>query len=133
MTAALPQSTRLPAGPLGLLLVLVALAMQMAMASVVPFAGAAAGVDRLIAASICHSDNGASDQGGTPAPHHSSDCAVCPLCQVVSHAGVLLAVPMAAIVGPVLLTIRAFALPPSRAPPGTGAFATSARGPPTAF
>jgi hypothetical protein len=127
MMLALPRRTRLP-GLSGLLLAVVALVMQIAAASVVPFASPAANLDRLVAASICHSDAGT--QGGNPVRHHAPDCAVCPLCQAITHAGVLLAAPMAAFVGPVLLIARQFALPPSRAPPGRGTAAASARGPP---
>jgi len=130
MNYVLPQRRHLPAGLSGLLLALVALVMQIAAASVVPFAGPAASVDRLLAASICHSDGGATDSGGTPARRHAPDCAVCPLCQAIAHAGALLGAPMLVIAAPALLAARLFALPPSRAPPGRAASAASARGPP---
>ena len=130
MITALPRPRRLPAGLFGLLFAVFALTLQLAAASVVPFASVpAGGVDRLIAASICH--GAAGDDGGAPAPHHAPDCAVCPLCQAIAHAGVLLAAPVMLLTAPVLLAPRAFALPPARAPPGGGSFATSARGPPT--
>jgi len=131
MPFALPRLTCLPAGLSGLLLTLFALAMQLSAASIVPFAGLpAVGLDRLVAASICHGDGAATDHGGTPTQHHAPDCAVCPLCQAIAHAGALLAVPAVGFATPVLLLARAFALPPARAPPGRTATATSARGPP---
>jgi hypothetical protein len=114
----------------GVLLALVALAMQLAAASVVPFAPAAAGLDRLVAASICHGDGAAWDHGNAPAPHHAPDCAVCPVCQVVAHAGPILATPLAVFAAPALFALRADSLPPSRAPPGAAISAHSARGPP---
>ena len=120
---------RVPAGLPGLLLAVVALAIQLAAASVMPFAPlAAAGVDRLVAASICHTS--AHDDGGTPAPRHAPDCAVCPLCHAIAHAGALLAAPAVVAAAPLLLAARAFALPASRAPPRATVSAPSARGPP---
>jgi hypothetical protein len=116
--------------PLGLLLALVALAMQVAAASIVPVAAPAAGLDRLLAASICHADGAATDQGHAPAPHHAPDCAVCPICQAIAHAGAILAAPMVAFVAPALVAVRVFALPPARAPPSIAASARFARGPP---
>jgi hypothetical protein len=130
MSHALPSRKNLPAGLSGLLLALVALTMQLAAASVVPFAAPSASIDRLVAASICHSDGGTSDTGGAPARRHAPDCAVCPLCQAITHAGVLLGAPMLLIAAPVMLVAHAFARPPSHAPPGRAASAASARGPP---
>ncbi len=110
----------------GLILAVVALAIQLAAASVIPFTAlSVAGVERLAAASICHSD-----QGGQPSPHHAPDCAVCPLCHAIAHAGALLAAPAVAVAAPLLLAARAFALPTSRAPPRATLSAASARGPP---
>ncbi len=124
MNRALPQRDRVPAGSWGLTLALVALLMQLVAASVVPFAIPTAGFDRLAAASICHRD------GGKPAPNHRSDCAVCPLCQAIAHAGVLLGAPVAGFAAPVLLAMRVFAMPAFRAMPAPTTFASSARGPP---
>ena len=124
---------RQPIGFIGLLLVSVALAMQLAATGVVPFATLAAGVDRLVAASICHADSAADDPGGAPVHRHVPECAVCPLCQVIAHAGVLLAAPGFGFAAPALLAFRSFAMPPARAPPGRAASATSARGPPARF
>ncbi len=128
-----PPWRRRPIGLSGLLLALVALALQMAAIAIVPYASVAAGVDRLVAASICHSDSAAGDQGGAPAHHHMPDCAVCPLCQAIAHAGVALAAPWAGFAAPVLLAVRPYAMPPPRAPPGRALTAASARGPPAAF
>jgi hypothetical protein len=128
MNRALSRPRQLPAGLTGLLLALVALAMQLAVSGIVPFQGARTGVDRLLAASICHTDAG--DPGHAPAPHHAPDCAVCPLCQAIAHASAVLASPMAVFVAPVLFVTRAFAVPPARAPPSVAASAASARGPP---
>jgi hypothetical protein len=127
MSLALPERTRLSLT--GLLLAVVALTMQLAAASVVPFASPILGVDRLLAASICHADD-AADHGGAPARHHAPDCAVCPLCQAISHAGALLVAPAAGFAVPMLLVARVFVLPLSHAPPGRAASAASARGPP---
>jgi hypothetical protein len=128
MFLALPRPTRLPAGLSGLLLAVAALVMQLAAASVVPFA--APTIDRLVAVSICHGDGGATGSSDRPAHHHAPDCAVCPLCQAIAHAGVLLAAPTLAFAAPVALIAHAFVLPPARAPPGRAASAASARGPP---
>jgi len=116
---------------LGLLVALFALAMQLSAASTVPFAGLpATGLDKFVAASICHSGAAADDHGGPPAQHHAPDCAVCPLCQAIAHAGVLLAAPLSGFAVPLTLVARTFELLPARAPPGRRATATSARGPP---
>ncbi len=120
---------RVSLGLPGLVLAVVALAIQLAAASVMPFAPlAASGVDRLVAASICHAAN--PDDGGAPAPRHAPDCAVCPLCHAIAHAGALLAAPAVVVAAPLLLVARAFALPTSRAPPPATLSAPSARGPP---
>lgn len=128
MSRALSQPRHLPAGLNGLLLALVALAMQLAAFGIVPLSGARAGLDRLLATSICHTE--AADHGGAPAPHHAPDCAVCPLCQAIAHAGAILASPMAVFAAPVPVVVRAFAQPPARAPPSLAASPATARGPP---
>jgi hypothetical protein len=111
------------------LLALIALAMQMAAAGIVPFAAPVMGLERLVAGSICHSEAGG-DRGQAPSHHRAPDCAVCPLCQAIAHAGVLLASPPAAFAAPLLVFGHAFALPPGRAPPRVIGSAASARGPP---
>ena len=126
MNHALPQRDRISAGFWGLALALVALLMQLAAASVVPLASPAASVERLAAASICHR------HGGAPPAPHTPDCAVCPLCQAIAHAGVLLGAPIAHFAAPVLPPMRAFPTPQSRAVQGPTTFASSARGPPGA-
>jgi hypothetical protein len=113
-----------------LLLAILALAVQLAAASVVPWQTApAAGLDRLVAASICHAD-GAADSGGAPARHHNPDCVACPLCQAIAHAGVLLGSAIAAMAPPEPAASRLAALPPARAPPAQRVAAAFARGPP---
>jgi hypothetical protein len=111
----------------GLLLALLALAVQLGAASVVPWTGAGR-LDRLLAASICHADGAT---GPAPAQqHHAPDCALCPFCQAIAHASVLLgpaALVFAALAAP---PPRIAAPPPARAPPARLAAATSARGPP---
>ncbi len=132
MTVARAMSLRDVARLPGLLLVVVALAVQLAAASVVLPVGAARaeGFDRLLAASICHDDAGAAGQGGTPAHHHAPDCALCPLCQAIAHAGVLLGPPVFAWARLAVSVARIVVLPPARAPPARFALATFARGPP---
>jgi hypothetical protein len=130
MFRALSRRPRRSLGPLSVLLALVALAMQIAAASIVPGAAPAASIDRMVAASICHSDGATGDQGGAPAPRHAPDGAICPICQAIAHAGVLLATPTAALVLPARSAFRSFVVQPARAPPSLARSATSARGPP---
>jgi hypothetical protein len=115
----------------GLLLAVVALTVQLAAASVVPWAAApGAGLDRLIAGSICHGDDAAADQGGAPVRHHAPDCTICPLCQAIAHASVLLGPAAIALVGPTRAASLLAALPPARAPPVQRVAAAAPRGPP---
>ncbi len=121
------KAARLP----GLLLAVLALAMQLAAASVIPWTTPqAAGLDRLVAASICHGDSGAADRGGTPPGHHAPACAVCPLCQAIAQAGVLLGSAAVALAAPPPAVSRAAAPPPARAPPARRVAAAAPRGPP---
>jgi len=120
---------RLAAG-FGLLLAVVALAMQLAAGSfamprIVPTDFAQA-----LQASICHADAGGSDQGDGQAPHHTPDCTVCPLCQAMGQAHVLLA-PMAVVVAmPVLALVRLVQRQASHVRPGRIVTFATARGPP---
>ncbi len=108
----------------GLLLALVALAVQLAAASIVlPDAAPAATVDRLVAASICH-------PGKTPQHRPPPACAVCPLCQAVAQSGMLLAPPMVALAAPAASVWRPALPPPARAPPGRVLVSAYPRGPP---
>jgi hypothetical protein len=111
---------------LGRLCALVALAVQLGAASIVPLAVASnAGPERLLAAPICHA------AGGSPAPRQGHDCVLCPLCQAVAHAGAVLGPTLASVPPPVLVLLRAAPLPPARAPPlGGTAVASYPRGPP---
>jgi hypothetical protein len=107
-----------------------ALVVQLAAASVVAMPSApAASLDGLIAASLC---TGADDAGGgAPAhDHHAPDCALCPLCHAIAHAGVLLAPPAFAFATPLSERQRPGLPPPPRAPPVRAAGAAYPRGPP---
>ena len=110
---------------LGRLLALLALAVQLAAASVVlpQAAGEAAALDRLVAASICH---------GTPtAPHyHHAPAPVCPLLQAVAQAGALLAATPPLLAAPAVAVMRISLPPPARAPPPRAIVAAYPRGPP---
>jgi hypothetical protein len=110
----------------GLLLALLALAMQLAFGSVVPrleIASALAG-----ATTICHADETSGE--APPTPHNPADCPICPLC--VSLSGPALALtthpplptPHMVVVAPVVV------LPPATAPPATVVLAARPRGPP---
>lgn len=111
-------------GRSGVLLALVALAVQLATASIVlPAAAPSVAMDRLVAASICH-------PGKAPAHRPSPACAVCPLCQAVAQAGVLLASSPIALAAPAVSVWRPALPPPARAPPGHAPTDHYARGPP---
>jgi hypothetical protein len=120
-----PRSLGLPS----VLLAIIALAMQIAVAAIVPFAAQAGSLDRLVATSICHSESGG-DQGPGPVRHQSPDCAICPLCQAIGHPAPFLATPIATLIVPARVVVAVLALPPARAPPSVGGSAASARGPP---
>jgi hypothetical protein len=106
-----------------------ALVAQLAAASVVAMPTTpAVALDGLIAASLC---TGAHDAaGGAPAHHHAPDCTLCPLCQAIAHAGVLLASPAFALDAPPAARERSTLPPPARAPPAHALGAAYPRGPP---
>ncbi len=112
------------------LVALVALAVQLAAASVVPMDRLPElRFDRLLAASICHGDVGGTDQGR--ADHHQpAACAICGLCQAIAHAGVLLGPPDHVMVAPSAAAILVAAQSLARVPPSRDAAAAYARGPP---
>jgi Protein of unknown function (DUF2946) len=115
----------------GLLLAVIALAVQLAAASIVPWTAVPqTSLNRLVATSICHSDGVAADQDGMPSRHQSPDCAICPLCQAIAHADVLRSSVSAALLAPTLAVSRVAALPPARAPPTRRVAAAAPRGPP---
>lgn len=115
----------------GRLCALLALAVQLATASVVPFA-AAATLDGIANAPICHAGNAATDDGDAPA-HRSHACVLCPLCQAVAQAGAILGPSLASVPQPLRVAVRVAPLPPARAPPVRAPYtATSPRGPPAA-
>jgi hypothetical protein len=122
-------SNRLAAG-FGLLLAVVALAMQLAAGSFAMPRVVLTDFAQALAASICHADAGGSDQGDGSAPHHTPDCVVCPLCQAMAQAHVLLA-PMAVVVAvPVLVLVRMVLRRASHVRPGRIVTIATARGPP---
>lgn len=108
----------------GTWLALLALAVQLAAASVVlPTTMPAAGVERLVAASICH-------PAGEHDKHPPPACVLCPLCQAIAHAGAILTPPVFALFVPHLPTTRTGLPPPARAPPARAVAAAYPRGPP---
>ena len=109
-------------------LALLALAVQLAAASIVlpAAAQATASVDTLVAASICR---GAPAPDGAP-QHHRPACTICPLCQAVAQAGVLLNPPLFALAAPAVQSLRAALPPPARAPPARVLASFHPRGPP---
>ena len=117
---------------LGRLLALAALAVQLAAASVVPAsAGAVPGLG--LAAPICHAGGTAGAGDGAPARHHSHDCMLCPLCQVLAQAGTVLGPATTALPAPSGAHSRVVVLPPTRAPPPRFADAAPySTGPPNA-
>jgi len=111
----------------GLLLALLALAMQLAFGAVVPrieIASTLAG-----ATAICHADE-TSDQA-PPAPHHPADCPICPLCVSLSGPAFALTAHPALPTPRVVMVAPAVVLPPATAPPSTVVLAARPRGPPT--
>ncbi|HET9018049.1 MAG TPA: hypothetical protein VFN46_00585 [Acetobacteraceae bacterium] len=118
-----------PAHGVARLLALVALALQLAAASIVLPASTiqAASVDQRVAASICA---GRPSPDGTRRHPHLPRHSLVPLCQAVSTAGALLTPappPFAAAAEPV---IRPIPLPPARAPPALPLAVAYPRGPP---
>ena len=129
MNRALSLSNRLAAG-FGLLLAVVALVVQLAagglaMPRVVPTDFAQA-----LAASICHADAGGADQGDGSSPHHTPDCVVCPLCQAMAQAHVVLAPAAVVVAMPVLVLVRVALGRASQGRAGRFFTISTARGPP---
>jgi hypothetical protein len=109
----------------GLFAVLLALMAQLGVGATVPRLDPIALLTGV--ASLCHAD----DEAPNPAPAHSSDCLVCPLCAalhapaaVLPSAGVILAAPVAA------GERRAELPPPSTAPPAPQRPPSQPRAPP---
>jgi hypothetical protein len=107
----------------------IAIAVQLAAAAVVLPLGAAqaAEIDSLAAASIC---DGIAGDHRAPVHRHAPDCALCPFCQALGQAGLLLAPPPVALIAPVPPARRAALPPPARAPPARIAVGAYPRGPP---
>lgn len=112
----------------GAFLALLALAVQLAVASIVlPVATAATALDRLVAASICHAP--AAD--GSKQPAHAPACAVCPICQAIAQGAALLPPAVFTLHVPAAVVLRAAPPPPARAPPSSALAAAWPRGPPS--
>ena len=108
----------------GLLLALMALAVQLAAASItLPLTVPAVTVDRLVASSICHPGQAPAHR---PAPRHT----VCPLLQAVAQAGMLLVAPTVTLDAPAAVAWRPAMPPPARAPPSPALVSAYPRGPP---
>jgi hypothetical protein len=129
MNRAVSASDRLAAG-FGLLLAVVALLMQLAAGTFVMPPMTQDSFDQALASSICHADFGSSDPAA-PVPHHMPDCAVCPFCQALGHAHVLLAPSVAVVAAPVLWIVHAIGPMAAHALPRRAGIVASARGPPT--
>jgi hypothetical protein len=111
----------------GLLLALLALAMQLAFGAVIPriaIASALAG-----ATAICHADE--TPDEAPPTPHNPADCPICPLCVALSGPAFALTTHQALPTPRVVVVAPAVVLPPATAPPSTVELAARPRGPPT--
>ncbi len=118
------STSRAPRRHAGLLLAMVALAVQLATASIVlPLAAPADTVDRLVAASICH-------PGEAPDHQPPPACTICPLCQAIAQSGMLLAPPAFALAAPAAAGWHPPLPPPAGAPPDRVLVSAYARGPP---
>ncbi len=90
----------------GVLLAMLALMMQLAVSTLgMPSVPAQADFSAELAATICHVDTGPVDQNHTPARHHAPDCDICPICQAISHAHLLLTPPLLVLAAPMLLAL----------------------------
>ena len=80
---------------------------------------------------ICHNDSGSGGQKSPPHPHHStSDCAICPLCQMLTTPGAIIAEPPPVPPARAIKRDSETAWPPARAPPSAYAARPYPRGPP---
>ncbi len=115
---------------LGLLLALLALAMQLGLVAAFPRAGDLARGDNaavLAAATICHTDDG----GPGPTEPHTPDCALCPLCATVAASVFALPTGGASLPAPRLAAIpQQAAPPPATAPPTIDRRTAQPRAPP---
>jgi hypothetical protein len=102
----------------------------LAAAGLLSFATPAARIDRLVAASICHSDGGVTAPAGAPNQRRVPECAACLMCQTIAHTGVLPGAPALSVAAPTPMAARTPAPRAADAPPGRSASAASARGPP---
>jgi hypothetical protein len=115
--------------PTGLLLALLALASQIAVASLVlPEDSTAAELDAV--AILCQTAAPGAPQPATPHHHHAPDCAICPFCAALALPGAILT-PAPALPTPSLHRVAQIALPPpARGPPSRPLRTALPRGPP---
>lgn len=117
---------------IGLAVAVIALAVQLALGAVVPRPELAqartAALD--VAVILCHPDIPADTPRDTPF-HHSTDCAICPLCQALEHSEIVLTFAPKLPPPTSLPTGRQRnKITPARAPPLALPSAASPRGPP---
>jgi hypothetical protein len=113
-----------------LALAMLALAVQIAAAAVVPWrAFVAAADDGLIAASICQAPAGAAGGHEKPAHHDPRDCALCPFCRALTQAAVPPSPPVPVAL-PIIPREARVMPPPARAPPSRPVAFAFPRGPP---
>jgi hypothetical protein len=110
----------------GLVLAMLALAMQLAAGSLMMPRLASDDFSTALTASICH----AGTDDNAPAPHRAPDCALCPICQAMAQAHPLLAPPEVAVVAPMAFVVLAITRKSSHARPNQAATPATARGPP---
>jgi hypothetical protein len=116
---------RLRASFLGLHLALLALAVQLAAASLVISPLLLAQADPV----ICHTDAAHGGGGQAPAVPHVP-AAICPVLLAFGLAAPVLAAPPKVLRAPVIVAMRAAPLPPARAPPPHRVASAKPRGPP---
>jgi hypothetical protein len=116
----------------GLFLAVIALMGQVAVGSVAPAQNMVAEQARALEAVLilCHSDNGSTPSQPNPL-HHHTDCALCPLCQVLAHYNVVLTGSPPLPTPSTSMTMRARGVPTARAPPAPILVSAYPRGPPS--
>jgi len=83
------------------------------------------------ASAICHGDGASGGQKDAPhRHHHTSDCAICPLCQTLAIPGAIIAEPPSVPAASTVARDHENARPPARAPPSAYAARPYPRGPP---
>jgi hypothetical protein len=92
----------------GVVFALLALFAQLSAAMAVPRTPVADAFALALASSICHADDGTSDPGDH-AHQHMPDCAVCPVCQGLAQAVVVLPPPGPLVPRPMRVAVAGFA------------------------